>query len=349
VGEHYKTYAEVVESLAKKKRKVHLLLGNGFSMAYNPKIFSYNALYDFVAALGDPALTKLFEAIKTKNFELVMGQLDLFVALLDAFDSKEGLQDRVRQAGSRLQQSLLDAVGALHPEHVFKVPADRLALCAAFLNSFLGTGGSIFTTNYDLLLYWVLLRGEVPNHVDGFGRELLNPVESKRGEEQEWSELRWGPNRERQNIHYVHGALPLFDTGLEIVKEEYTGEAYLLENITARLKKGEYPLFVTAGNGDEKLERIRHNRYLTFCYDQLCAAQGSLVTFGFNFGEYDLHIIDAINKAAKHGAKDPERLWSVYIGVYSPEAAIHIANIEQRFRCKVNTFDAKTAAVWRVT
>lgn len=52
MGEHYKTYAEVVESLSKKKRKVHLLLGNGFSMAYDPKIFSYNALYDFVAALG---------------------------------------------------------------------------------------------------------------------------------------------------------------------------------------------------------------------------------------------------------------------------------------------------------
>lgn len=346
MGEHYKTYAEVVESLSKKKRKVHLLLGNGFSMAYDPKIFSYNALYDFVAALGDPALIKLFEAIKTKNFELVMGQLDLFVALLDAFESKEGLQDRVKQAGARLQKSLLDAVGALHPEHVFKVPADRLARCAEFLNSFLATGGSIFTTNYDLLLYWVLLRGAVQNHVDGFGRELLNPVESKHGEEQEWSELRWGLNRDRQNIHYLHGALPLFDTGLEIVKEEYTGDAFLLENITARLQKSEYPLFVTAGSGDEKLERIRHNRYLTFCYDQLCAAEGSLVTFGFNFGEYDLHIIDAINKAAKHGAKDPERLWSVYVGVYSPEAALHVANIEQRFQCKVNTFDAKTTAVW---
>ena len=344
MGEHYKTYAEVVESLARKKRKAHLLLGNGFSMAYDPKIFSYNALYDFVSALGDPALIKLFEAIKTKNFELVMGQLDLFVALLDAFESKEGLQDRVKQAGVRLQQSLLDAVGALHPEHVFTLPADRLARCAEFLHSFLASGGSIFTTNYDLLLYWVLLRGTVPNHVDGFGRELLNPVESKHGEEQEWSELRWGPNREQQNVHYLHGALPLFDTGLEIVKEEYTGNTFLLENIIARLKKSEYPLFVTAGNGDEKLERIRHNRYLTFCYDQLCVAGGSLVTFGFNFGAYDLHIIDAINKAAGHGAKD--RLWSVYVGVYSPEAAIHIANIAQRCRCKVNTFDAKTTAVW---
>ena len=346
MGEHYKSYAEVISALEKKKRKAHLLLGNGFSMAYDQKIFSYNALYDFVSVLGYAALVKLFEAIKTKNFELIMGQLELFVALLDAFESKEGLQDRVREAGVRLKQSLLDAIGALHPEHVFKIPADRLTRCAEFLNWYLATGGNIFTTNYDLLLYWVLLMGEVPNHVDGFGRELLNPVEAKHGEDQEWSELRWGPNQDRQNVFYLHGALPLFDTGLEIVKEEYTGDSFLVENISARLQEGEYPVFVTAGNGDEKLEHIRHNRYLSFCYDRMCKIEGSLVSFGFNFGDYDLHIIDAINKAAKHGAKDPDRLWSVYIGVYSPEAASHIAKIESRFQCKINTFDAKTAPVW---
>lgn len=346
MGEHYNEYDGMMQALAKKKRKVHLLLGNGFSMAYDPKIFSYNALYNFVAALGDPALTKLFEAIKTKNFELVMGQLEMFVALLDAFESKEGLQERVRQASERLKQSLLDAVGSLHPEHVFKIPEEKVSRCAGFLNSYLATGGSVFTTNYDLLLYWVLLRGGVPNHVDGFGRELLNPIEAKHGEDQEWSELRWGPNQERQNIHYVHGALPFFDTGPDVVKEEYSGGAYLLENITARLQKGEYPVFVTAGNGEEKLERIRHNRYLSFCYDSLCKTEGSLVSFGFNFGNYDLHIVDAINKAAKYGTGRPDRLLSVYIGVYSSEDVVRIANIEERFQCKVNTFDAKTVGIW---
>ncbi len=346
MGEHYESYEEVINALAKKRRQVHLLLGNGFSMAYDPKIFSYNALYDFVAALGDPTLSNLFDTIKTKNFELVMGQLGLFIALLDAFDSKEGLQDRVKQASERLKQSLLDAVRGLHPEHVFKMPEERVASCATFLDSFLKTGGSVFTTNYDLLLYWVLLRGEVPHHIDGFGRELLNPVEAKQGEDQEWSELRWGPNQARQNIHYLHGALPLFDTGLDVIKEEYTGDAFLLQNIAARLEEGQYPVFVTAGDGDEKLARIRHNRYLSFCYDQLCKIEGSLVSFGFNFGNYDLHIIDAINKAAKHGSNHPERLWSVYIGVYSADDAARIASIEHRFHCKVNTFDAKTVGVW---
>ena len=30
-------------------------------------------------------------------------------------------------------------------------------------------------------------------------------------------ELRWGPNQERQNAHYLHGALPLFDTGPDVI------------------------------------------------------------------------------------------------------------------------------------
>lgn len=33
-----KTYQEVIDHLRKKKRPKHLLLGNGFSMAYNSEI-----------------------------------------------------------------------------------------------------------------------------------------------------------------------------------------------------------------------------------------------------------------------------------------------------------------------
>lgn len=342
----YESFDEVIASLKQKKRRANLLLGNGFSMAYDPNIFSYNALYDFIAALNDESLAKLFAAIKTKNFELIMSQLDTFLALLNAFESKEGLQDRVIAASGRLKQSLLDAVKALHPEHVFKIPEDRSTACAKFLNHFLDTEGEIYTTNYDLLLYWVLLREKLPNCVDGFGRELLNPVEAADGEEQEWSELRWGPNRDTQNIFYLHGALPLFDTGTEIIKEQYTEDAYLLENVAHRLDEGQYPVFVTAGNGEEKLARIRHNRYLSDCYDNFSQLDGSLVTLGFNFGEYDHHIIDAINKAAQYGSKHPPKLWSIYIGTYSEADEKHIASIENLFHLKVNTYDAKTANVW---
>lgn len=165
--------------------------------------------------------------------------------------------------------------------------------------------------------------------------------------EPEYSELRWGKYKDSQNMHHLHGTLPIFDTGIDIIKEEYGGGKYLLENIEERLNRDEYPVFVASGDSDDKLNHILHNRYLTHCYEALTKIEGSLVTFGFNFGDYDHHIIDAINIAAKQGRRAGNKLFSVYIGVYSDENITHIENIKGLFKCKVNMFDAKTANVWR--
>lgn len=340
------TFDDVLASIRKNpRRQFHLLLGNGFSVSYDPNIFSYNALHEFVKNLKDKDLSKILEVIETRNFEVIMQYLDNFAALVDALGGDPKLKKRVGDASAKLKKSLLDAVKAMHPEHVFKVPEDQSAACATFLQQFLNTGGHIYSTNYDLLLYWVLMRNGILNHVDGCGRELENETgEYMAPEDQEWSDLIWGINRNKQNVFYLHGALPFFDSGVTVVKEEYDVYNYLLQNISARMKKGEYPIFVTAGDGQQKLNHITHNQYLTFCYDSFCQTIGSLVTFGFSFGQYDEHIIAAINKAAKQTI--PNKLWSIYIGVYSPEDKKHIEQIEGKFRCKVHVFDAKTAKVW---
>lgn len=341
-----KAFEEVAADLKKKGRTVSLLMGNGFSMAYDAKIFSYNALYDFLNAQNDELMDKLFDAIKTTNFELVMRQLATTLALLEAFEADPKLCEQIRAASNRLRVTLLDSVKELHPEHVYKIPEERSAACASFLSYFLDSGGHIFTTNYDLLLYWVLMRQNINKAGDGFGWEMENPVEVSEGAEPQWSELLWGPNLSSQTVHYLHGALHLFDVGADISKEQYSGDNYLLQNIAARLDKGEYPIFVTAGDGDQKLEHIRHNRYLTHCYDKLCQLDGSLVTFGFNFGPYDRHIIDAINRAAKPGTKASPKLRSIYIGTYTDKDAAHIDSIKGSFHLPVRIFDAKTANVW---
>lgn len=341
------SFDDVLKSISSNRdREFHLLLGNGFSMAYDSTMFSYNALHDFISKVDDDLLTTLISIIETKNFELIMQQLDNFAALIEAFGSDKRLKSRVEKTGKRLKKSLLGAIKELHPEHVFAIPQENSDACAKFLKTFLDANGHIYTTNYDLLLYWVTMRNQVMQAVDGFGRERENPDEFVPEEEIEYSELRWGKHKDKQDIFYVHGALPLFDTGVEIVKEEYDNQHYLLENISSRIDKGEYPVFVTAGNGREKLTHIMHNRYLTHCYDSLSTIAGSLVTFGFNFGEYDDHIIDAINVAAKHGRKSFPKLLSIYIGVYSDTSRKHIERISGRFKCKVHIYDAKTANVW---
>ena len=340
------TYDEVMKYLTKKNRQAHLLLGNGFSMAYDSKIFSYNALHRFIENLDNELLSKLFEIVNTKNFELVMQQLDNFCELIEAFGSDKALKFKVEEASIKLKESLINAIEELHPEHVFKMPEEKSEACAVFLNNYLEKQGNIFTTNYDVLLYWVLMRNKIPNAIDGFGRDRESNNEYILEDEVEYSELRWGKHKERQTIYYVHGALPLFDTGIEIIKEEYDSAHFIMKKIKARLEKKEYPVFVTAGTGDQKLTHIMHNRYLTNCYENLSSIEGSLITFGFNFGEYDEHIIEAINIAAKHGKKVKNRLWSVYIGVYSDDDKKHIERISSKFSCKVHIYDAKTAPVW---
>lgn len=340
------TFDDVISSLQKKKRQTSLLMGNGFSMAFDKSIFSYNALYEFLSSKDDVLINKLFEAVKTKNFELVMQQLDTTLALLDSFGADEALKEQIGEAAQRLKDGLISSIKELHPEHVFKVAEEKSIACAKFFDLFLSTGGHLFATNYDLLLYWVLMRQGTRNHIDGFGRELENPINVQDGADEKWSDLIWGPNSSKQNIHYVHGALHIFDSKADIVKEQYDCNGYLLEKISARLDNGEYPIFVTAGNGDEKLEHIRHNRYLSYCYDQLSKVNGSLVTFGFNFGQYDEHIIDALNKAHHFPGKSEPKLWSVYIGTYSETDVEHIKSIEHKFHPKVYTYDAKTANIW---
>ena len=338
----FETFQDVLASIQKNnKRPFHLLLGNGFSMAYDLAIFSYNALHDFIQNAHDPDLETILGVIETKNFEVIMQQLGTCAALVDAFGGDPALRQRIEDASARLRSGLLDSVQKLHPEHVFKVPQKQSEACAVFLTTFLDTGGHLYSTNYDLLLYWVLMRNSVP-HVDGFGREPENPDDPP--DDYIWSELVWGKHRDDQNVFYLHGALPLFDDGVAVIKEEYDEYNYLLQKIRARMESAEYPIFVTAGDGRQKLTHIMHNHYLAYSYESLCTVDGSLVTFGFNFGEYDEHIINAINRAARQ--KPPAKLWSIYIGVYSDDDRQHIKQIEHKFKCKVHIYDTNTAQVW---
>jgi len=343
------SYTEVIESLDKKKRQKHLLLGNGFSMSYDARIFSYNALGKFLENLENDSLQKLFAIIKTSNFELLMEQLDNVGLIAEVFGAEKEVVSKIREASASLKESLINAIKELHPEHVFEVPAEKSQACASFLNSFLSNGGQVFTTNYDLLLYWVLLRNNIENKGDGFGRDYEDTGEWIPEDQREFSELRWGRNKETQVVHYVHGALQFFDTGVDIVKEEYANGHFLLDNIKARMDKKEYPIFVAAGSSFEKLSHIVHNKYLYNAYECLSSINGSLICYGFGFGQYDEHIIDAVNKASKK-RKDKNGNWqmlnSIYIGVYSENDLKHLKSIEKKFKVPIRVFDAKTVNVW---
>ncbi len=334
-------YSDVVSKIKKENRVFNLLMGNGFSVAYDPSIFSYNALYKFVVDNDSDGVSELFDIFKTTNFELIMQQLDITKKIAAKFGASKEVIAKIGHAEDLLKNNLVQAIKDLHPEHVFKIAEEKSLGCADFFKLFLDKNGEIFTSNYDVLMYWVLMRNGIPGVSDGFGREY-DPDE----EFDEGADLTWGKNSDIQNIHYLHGALPLFDNGLDIVKETYTNNDFLVNRIRKRIDAGHYPVFVSAGTGKEKLNQIRHNPYLAYCYDRFSKIEGSLVTFGFNFGEFDNHIIHAINNAAKLRKK--KKLYSVYIGVYSDDDIAHIEKIKSKFKnIKIHVFETKSATVWK--
>ena len=94
---------------------------------------------------------------------------------------------------------------------------------------------------------------------------------------------------------------------------------------------------------------ISHNRYLSYCYDKLANLDGSLVVIGFNFGNYDTHIIDAINQAATKRKGHSGLLASLFIGYYTEQDKSHIKEICPQFEIpqdKIRLFDIKTANIW---
>ena len=92
------TFNDVLASIKKNPdREFHLLLGNGFSMAYDPAIFSYNALHDFITKLDDKDLSTILGVIETRNFEVIMQHLDNFSALITGFGGNPKLKKRIER------------------------------------------------------------------------------------------------------------------------------------------------------------------------------------------------------------------------------------------------------------
>ena len=333
------TYPDILTYLQarKPKRKINLLFGNGFSMGFDSSIFSYNALSNFVKDCNDPVVQKLFKIVGTTSFELIMRNLDMFVQFAQEFAPQVDIVSVIEPAKSILKTKLLDAITALHPEHVFEVPEEKSLACANFLKPYLDSKGSIFSTNYDLLLYWVLM-----HHHALFGDSMRDGF--LRGDS---PDLEWESGT--QNIYYLHGSLPLFDLGNRIVKEEYSLDQYLLEHIKRRIDNDQYPIFVTAGTAAEKMEMILHNPYLSYCYDHLANLDGSLIVVGFNFGKYDTHIIEAINQAATMRKGHSGLLCSLFIGYYNEADKKHLNSLIPSFKVpaeKIRLFDVKTANIW---
>jgi hypothetical protein len=300
-----------------------LLLGNGFSAAYS----SYKTLLekaDFAA--GDP-VRKLFGSLETANFEQIVKALE-DASIVEAAYGHEEQSKTLKADAIRVREGLVNAVKAAHPPYRDDI-AKVIPSCVEFLAPF----GKVFTLNYDLLLYWVIIGRQQFN--DGFGL----------GAESNGFRGPFKPNP-RCNIFNIHGGLHLFlTTDFEIEKRLATA-AGMIDAITETISQGErFPVYVAEGTSLAKVKRINSTPYLKHCYQQLREITGVFFVYGSSADESDVHIYNTLFKS---------RIDHLYFCIYKPTVeSLAQMNARLSFYQKSNgsrvgyTFvDSESAGVW---
>lgn len=97
----------------------------------------------------------------------------------------------------------------------------------------------------------------------------------------------------------------------------------LVDQIRAALDSSRFPLFVSEGNSDSKLDRINHSAYLHKCFRnfrQSLQHKVALFIYGHSLASSDDHILEQIVKA-----KFPQVFISLYSDPASPEGREIIA------------------------
>lgn len=334
------TFAEALLDSTRYNRR-HILLGNGFSIACRPHIFTYGKLFeqaDFSKI--SPTAKNAFSALDTQDFEKVIKALRDASRIVSGYGGPTELAASLAADADGLRELLVQTIAATHPAWPGELTEQEYQACRSFLANF----HTIYTLNYDLLLYWVQMHteeGEDPTSDDGF-RTPQDDFDS--------SYVVWEPDQSHdQNMWFLHGALHVFDSGIEIQKYTWANTGIrLIDQIRNALSKNYFPLFVSEGTSAEKYERIRHNDYLAKAYRSFSSIQGALFIFGHSLAENDNHYLRCIQRG---------KVSHLYVGLYGDpnsdsnkfimRRANELTNGRRaRNPLGVSYFDAAGAKVW---
>ncbi|MBN8868217.1 MAG: DUF4917 family protein [Solirubrobacterales bacterium] len=303
-----------------------LLLGNGFSINI-ATAFAYESL--FTEATSDDfegGLTaedrEIFNAFETTNFEAVLGNLRDAMTLADVL-KLDARPYRTRYLS--VQSALGAAVRRVHLTRD-EIRDESLERIRDSLEKY----DQIFTTSYDLLLYWTMAFGDdFAPFCDcfwsgGSTRFDLDDCEVFTD---------WIP------VYYLHGALHLLVEGDGTTKKLTKDEKALLDQFGEPVSDDPdaRPLIISEASAREKLAAIEGNDYLSHAYDTLKQSDGSIVVFGNSLSDQDQHLIDAINEG-------PERKVAVSMTPKKESVLREMqASIMNRLRTeKVEFFDSTT-------
>lgn len=256
-----------------------LLLGNGLSInVWEP--FGYSQLYDQVKRTELARQDRRLFA-STPNFERVLADLLTAIRVAEALE----LDTRVlRRHYRNVQQAVVSAVRQVHL-NLTRVPFETRQTISSEMARF----EWVFTTNYDLLVYWAMA-------VDGFDPFMDHFRHGNRCE--------FDPDRARVPkgsvpVYFLHGALHLVVGGSGTTwKLRQQGLGSILNQFGKPIEGDAEarPLLVTEGSAEDKLAAIEDNPYLSHALDRLRERDLPVVVFGSSLSEQDSHLADALSE-----------------------------------------------------
>jgi hypothetical protein len=253
-----------------------LLIGNGASIAVWDG-FRYPSLYATSLARDDGGLSEsdkeLFDSFRTVNFEAVLSALrtaETVCGLLE-LDTTE-----IRARYDSIRHALIEAVNVVHVPWP-SVPDDTLQRIKEELLRY----DTVYSTNYDLLVYWAVMVGSADGFKDYFWSERFDISDTEI-----WDKV--------TKVLYLHGAVHLYrlNSG-ETLKRRHDG-TNLLDAFAAGDWRGALPLFIAEGSAEDKLRSIYGSDYLSFAFSRFSDHRGDLVVFGHSLGEADQHLINVM-------------------------------------------------------
>lgn len=295
-----------------------ILIGNGASRAVWED-FKYESLYQN-ADLG-PHESAVFAALETHNFERVLDSLRVARAVCKAVghppEDAENLYLQIRA-------ELVMAITDLHVPHAL---VDGEVLLR--INGALRRYRNVYTTNYDLILYWAVMAKE-PWFKDFFWAPdcSFDPTDV-------------ALSTDAPAIHYLHGALHLSEELDHTTRKLVANGASLLDHLA---RAGTVPLFVSEGSAADKDAAIRRSPYLSFVNQRFAEDAAPLVVFGFSFDKADRHIAARLVERPRRLAISVHSTapnWKVDAFVGKVREALSSADGSE-YRGEIAFFDSKT-------
>jgi hypothetical protein len=262
-----------------------LLLGNGFSLILAPSLH-YNSLFEKFIANCNSRDEGIFRSFETPNFEFILEKLSNAKDVNKIFGIGSS---EIKDAIGCLKEGLIKTIETVHPRWG-KTDQQHLRRIAAKLDRF----KDIFTLNYDLYLYRIIL---ILNDEHRNGKKV-QPYSDYFWEDYDDKFLRFSSSKEFEGYrhpYYLHGALFLFRglvDDLKLRRANFPEE--LIEVIGDTIREGRLPLFVSEGTYEQKWRAIRRSHYLEFALEKLKKSDNNLVIFGTSLSDPDAHIVNAI-------------------------------------------------------